>query len=175
MKQFHLCLFQFIRKIRPQTLLDVGCGEGYTTILIKKEFPELQVEGFEHDEDTVKKANSIHKELDVKKGDITNIEKENNSFDLVLSSEVLEHLKNPEIAIKECKRVSKQYCIFTVPNEPFFRLANLARLRYISKLGNPPGHINHWTKSQFSYILRKEFESVTIKTSFVWTVALCKK
>lgn len=49
--------------------------------------------------------------------DIENLNYKNHTFDLVLHSEVLEHVNNPEKALKECLRVLKDggVCLFTVP------------------------------------------------------------
>ena len=43
---------------------------------------------------------------------------EDNSFDLIFSSNLLEHLPNPDKCIKECKRLIKPngFIIHTVPN-----------------------------------------------------------
>jgi len=173
MNQFHNVLFMLINKINIKTLLDVGCGEGYTTNLVQKEFPDVNITAIEFDEATVKKANEINSGLKVEKGDIYNINFKDNYFDAVLSSELLEHLEYPEKAIKECKRVSKKYCIFSVPNEPWWRIANILRLSYLPRLGNTPGHIQHWTKKSFRRLLKKHFKHVVIKNSILWNFALC--
>lgn len=49
--------------------------------------------------------------------DIQNLKYKDNSFDLVLHSEVLEHVNDPQKALTECLRVLKKggICIFTVP------------------------------------------------------------
>lgn len=49
--------------------------------------------------------------------DIQNLSYTNSSFDLVLHSEVLEHVSSPSLAIRQCKRVLKKdgICLFTVP------------------------------------------------------------
>jgi ubiquinone/menaquinone biosynthesis C-methylase UbiE len=46
-----------------------------------------------------------------------NLEIESESFDLVIHSDTLEHVSNPERALSECRRVlrSSGKCIFTVP------------------------------------------------------------
>lgn len=49
--------------------------------------------------------------------DITALSHKSNSFDLVLHSETLEHVPDPEAAIEECRRVLKRrgVCLFTIP------------------------------------------------------------
>jgi ubiquinone/menaquinone biosynthesis C-methylase UbiE len=49
--------------------------------------------------------------------DMTNLSFEADTFDLVIHSDTLEHVPNPERALSECRRVLRTngYCIFTVP------------------------------------------------------------
>lgn len=49
--------------------------------------------------------------------DITNLSYKDSSFDLILHSEVLEHVTDPHQALKECRRVLKPggICLFTIP------------------------------------------------------------
>ena len=103
-----------------------------------------------------------------------NLEREDSSFDLVTVLEVLEHLEQPSDAIKEAKRVSKEFCIFSVPFEPYWRILNLLRLKYISDLGNTPGHMNHWSKSGFEKLLKNQFSIVKLQTVFPWNFAICR-
>jgi len=74
---------------------------------------------------------------------------------MVLCTEVLEHLENPEKGLKELIRVSSKYILLSVPNEPFFMLENLVRLKNVSRLGNDIEHINHWTFFGFRKFLKK--------------------
>ena len=78
---------------------------------------------------------------------IYNIDSNDNNYDLVIACEVLEHLEEPEIALSELFRISNKYVLISVPNEPFWRIANFARGKYLNRLGNTPGHINHWSKN----------------------------
>jgi SAM-dependent methyltransferase len=49
--------------------------------------------------------------------DMTNLSFESDSFDLVIHSDTLEHVPNPERGLSECRRVLRSVgkCIFTVP------------------------------------------------------------
>jgi ubiquinone/menaquinone biosynthesis C-methylase UbiE len=95
------------------------------------------------------------------------------TFDMVLLSEVLEHLSEPENGIEEAKRVSQGYVLVTVPNEPYWRIANMLRLSYLRDFGNTPGHVQHYTKKKFGEILRRHFSRVRMMCSTIWIIALC--
>ena len=49
----------------------------------------------------------------------------------------------------------------------------MARGKYISSLGNTPGHIQHWSKRSFLNMLNKYVDIVEVLTPLPWTIALC--
>lgn len=160
--------------VEVDNILDVGCGEGYITKHIKEYKKGINIEGIDYYDDVIEIARKNYPEIKFLQGSIYNLPYSDSTFCLLLSTEVLEHLDNPEKAINEIKRVSKKYCIITVPNEPYFRIANICRLKHLSSLGNTPGHIQNWTKKDFKELLEKHFKDVSIKISTLWQIALCK-
>lgn len=87
---------------------------------------------------------------------------------------MLEHLQEPDKALKEIIRVASKGVIITVPNEPWFCLGNLLVLKNIRRLGNPQDHINHWTSFKFrKFILSSAEEFIfSFGKSFPWNIAI---
>ncbi len=168
-------LIKELRNINPSTVLDVGCGEGFTLSRIEKENIGKKLEGIELQQEAVVLGNNMHPNLTLKQGDIYQLPYEDNSFDVVLCSEVLEHLEYPEKAMEEIFRVTKKYCIITVPNEPFFRIANFLRGKNILRLGNDIEHIQHWSFVGIRKLVQKYFYVKTSKLPFPWTIVVGKK
>lgn len=106
---------------------------------------------------------------------IYDISQADDSFDLVIASEVLEHLEQPEKALDEILRISKKYILVSVPNEPIWRVCNVLRGKYWRDLGNTPGHIQHWGKKQFCNMVGKRCQILEAKAPFPWTMLLCEK
>ena len=74
------------------------------------------------------------------------------------------------------KRVTKKYILLSVPNEPFFILANFLRGKYLKSFGNHPEHINHWTFLGFEKMLKKNgLTVVKSRHPFAWSLVLVKK
>jgi 2-polyprenyl-3-methyl-5-hydroxy-6-metoxy-1,4-benzoquinol methylase len=96
-------------------------------------------------------------------------------FDLAICCEVLEHLEQPELALREICRVSAGCAVLSVPNEPLWRLLNLARGAYVRDLGNTPGHINHWGPRAFRAMVSRHFRVVETVRPVPWTGLLCTK
>ncbi len=97
------------------------------------------------------------------------------SFDMVMLCEVLEHLHEPEKALAESGRISRRYCIFSVPREPLFMLSDLLRGKNILRLGNDEEHVNHWTDKGFREFISPYFDIIEVRRPFPWTVVLCEK
>jgi len=85
-------------------------------------------------------------------GDMTRSELPSNSFDLVVSVEVLEHVEEDERFVAEVRRVLKPggRFIMTTPNGDFVVNRN-------------PDHKRHYKRQQLSDLLSRSFESVDVE------------
>lgn len=136
-------------KKRVYHILDAGCGEGFLTDLIYKNFKNVEITGLECVQEALDIAKRMNDKICFQQGNIYRMPYEDSAFDIVICSEVLEHLQHPNRALRELERVSGIALLLTVPDEPWFCLGNLLALKNIQSLGNPAGHINHWTYSGF--------------------------
>lgn len=88
--------------------LDVGCGAGYSLIKAQE---ELECLCFGVDPDPgghgVGRYNELDSELNIKKGVSENLPFEDESFDVVFCSHVLEHVIDEQKSLEEIKRVLK--------------------------------------------------------------------
>lgn len=154
--RFNKNLIKVIKEINPVSILDAGCGEGFIIKLISDNVEgELKICGFDLSEQAAGFAEQINKDANIKAASIYDIPFENNSFDLVICSEVLEHLEKPEEALKETNRVAKRDIILSVPHEPLFSLENLVTLRHLKTFGNNPEHVQRWGIGSFRKLARK--------------------
>lgn len=93
------------------------------------------------------------------------------SFDLVVCTEVLEHVADPPVALRELRRVARDAAILTVPHEPFFRAGNLLRGRHVRRLGSTPGHRWTWTRGGFARLAGDDAQWFS---AFPWQGAVCR-
>lgn len=165
-----------IRPLNIETVLDAGCGEGFTLDRLQQEKIGKTFEGIEFDQEAVELGNKLYPTLNIKQGDIYKLPFKNNSFDLVVCTEVLEHLENPKKAYRELLRVSRKYVLISVPNEPFFTIQRIARFQNIRHLGAHPEHIQHWTFPAFmKFIKVRGVKIVSRKLPVPWTMVVIKK
>jgi SAM-dependent methyltransferase len=94
-------------------------------------------------------------------------------FDLVLFLEVLEHLPAPRLALDEARRVCRGELVASVPREPIWRVLNLVRGAYWRRLGNTPGHLQHWGRRSFLRLLRERWIVRNVATPTPWLMARC--
>ena len=69
---------------------------------------------------------------------------------------------------------SSRWLLVSVPREPLWRALNMARGAYLRDLGNTPGHLNHWSKRSFARLLARHGEVVELRSPFPWTMALVR-
>ena len=173
---FYRKFFKMIKPLRAVTILDVGCGEGFTLKKLEEKKIGKKNEGIDFSNEAIKIGRKIYPELALRKGDVYDLDYKDNAFDLSICTEVLEHLADPVKAVAEIKRVTGKYILFSVPNEPFFIMANFFRGKYLKRFGNHPEHINHWTSFGFESFLKKQgLTVVKSKHPFAWSIVLAKK
>jgi len=172
---FNEQLVGFVCLANSKSVLDIGCGEGFTIEYLIKRLPSLNLVGGDISKESLNVAKGINRTVKFKQADVNNMPFEDGQFDLVICSEVLEHLGRPEVALDEINRVTNKYCILTVPNEPMFSLINFLRGNNIMLLGKSPHHRQFWSENEFVNFIQRTFEIIEIRKPLPWIMALCKK
>jgi len=157
-----------------QSILEIGCGEGFVLDYLAKREPDINLLGIDINKDAIKMASMISASM-IKYicANGQNIPFQDNSFDLVILSEVLEHVEEPEQTLKDAIRVSKSYLLITIPLEPYFQ--TVANILNSLKLADDPDHINFWTKSEFQRWLKHSIPILHYEICDLYQLALCKK
>ena len=96
---------------KPESVLDVGCAYGF----VVKRFQDLGIPatGIEYSPFAVSQAVTEN----IYEGDVRDLSRfKNNSFDLVLGTELLEHIPEDDLfnAVKEMYRVSKRFIFLLI-------------------------------------------------------------
>lgn len=157
----------------PRRILDAGCGEGFAMRAVFAT-ASAAVVGLDGSAGALGVAGELNPGRSFAAGDLYALPFPDASFDLVACMEVLEHLDEPARGLRELRRVSAGWLLLSVPNEPLFRGANFLRGKNVAALGNDPGHVNHWSASGFLRFVGVQCTVVASRTSFPWTLALCR-
>lgn len=172
---FYKVLLGEIKKLNPESILDAGCGEGFTLNKLKQAKIGRHLEGMEFVDAAIALGKKIHPAIPIRKANIYKMPYKDNSFDLVICTEVLEHLDDPEKALVELKRVTSKYLVLTVPDEPLFTIQRFLRGKNIFKLGAHPEHIQHWSAGSFKKFVKSYVKIIDDKTPLPWIMIVAKK
>jgi ubiquinone/menaquinone biosynthesis C-methylase UbiE len=166
-------LDQSLPKVDPTRILEVGVGEGEVADRVSRRYPDAFVTGIDLPDPTLADHWSSRR-FAASFADIGWLPFPDDSFDLVLAIEVLEHVPDPALALRELRRVARRDVVLSVPREPIWRAANMARGKYFSDWGNTPGHIQHWTRAQFVELVGAHLDVVTVRSPMPWTMVAAR-
>jgi SAM-dependent methyltransferase len=172
--RFRSRLLAELRPLAPRSVLDAGCGEGHVTAWVADALPASDITGVEGRTDALAAFRARNPGLHAVEGDLRALPFQDAMFQLVLCTEVLEHLSQPREALRELGRVCSGHLFLTVPYEPFFRVGNLARGRYLTRLGSTPGHVSTWGRRGFLRLIETEAEPMRWMSIFPWQAVLAR-
>jgi ubiquinone/menaquinone biosynthesis C-methylase UbiE len=149
-----------------QRLLEVGCGGGHALRL----FPECELTGVDVSGHMLEKARRNLEGYRVRllKGELSQHELADASFDRIVCTEVLEHAVNPDTILAGIRRLLRPdgRAVITFPNDPLVhRLKSVIRgcgltvlppFRRIS-WGGDKYHLHTWTVAQMRELLGRFF------------------
>jgi 2-polyprenyl-3-methyl-5-hydroxy-6-metoxy-1,4-benzoquinol methylase len=176
MAGFERTLDELFARAAPASVLDVGCGEGVLSARWAARLDPGRVVGIDL-EDPKLEAEWAQRErgnLEFRAMEAEQLQFADGEFDLVAATEVLEHVPDPEIVLREMARVGSKNLLVSVPREPLWRILNLTRGAYVRELGNTPGHLNHWSRGSFRALLGRFGEVVETRSPFPWTMLLVR-
>jgi len=172
MRGFLNSMTELYNFIEPDSVLEVGCGEGALANYLLEhsskrpqrfEASDLSLDALKAETDPL---------IKFRESSIYELPYSANSFDLVVCSEVLEHLEYPGRGLVELGRVAEKGVLLSVPWEPVWRVLNMARGRYIKALGNTPGHIQHFSRQGLINLVQTHLQIAKKRTPLPWTILL---
>jgi len=145
----HLVRYEFARQfVQEKEVLDIACGSGYGTKILAKSGAK-KVTGIDISEDAVKIAQEKYSQENIKyiTANAEDTKQIDHNFDLVVSFETIEHLKNADKFLQEIKRITKPdgLVFISTPN------------REVSQEKNPY-HLKEYNKQEFQELINKYFK-----------------
>ena len=148
LRAFHLN--QLLHQLHKRwKILDAGCGIGLNTFLMAKK--GLRIVGIDNDPEKISLAKKILKSLNLPRvsfalQDITQMKFSQESFDAIVCFEVLEHVKEDNLALSEISRVLKKngLLLLSVPGKGLISKINLAAKSHVRE-----GYSFHQLKTKF--------------------------
>lgn len=154
----------------PESVLDVGCGEGLLADHLIRLRRPARFEGVDVELDRL--APGLHPDLKFQPASVYQLPYPDRSVDLVVCCEVLEHLHDPAAGLAELARVARRHVLLSTPWEPVWRMLNVARGRYVRDLGNTPGHVQHFSRRALLRLAETRLRVTAVRRPLPWTVIL---
>jgi hypothetical protein len=129
-----------------ETALDVGARDGFVSLLLADRFQKVCAL------DLVR-PNLEHQSVECVQGDICRLDFPDNSFDLVLCAEVLEHIPPARLrrACDELARVTRRHLLIGVPFDQDIRLGRTL-CRACGRRNPPWGHVNVFDENRLELL-----------------------
>jgi 2-polyprenyl-3-methyl-5-hydroxy-6-metoxy-1,4-benzoquinol methylase len=172
MWNFTRTVMGMVKSTGARQILDVGCGEGYFSRLFARE--GIKVKAVDVSDKVIEIARSMTAPGTVtyEARGISALSAERDRSEMVAGLEIMEHVTDPEAALDKIASLAAPYVILSVPNEPLWRILNMARGRYLTRLGNTPGHLQHWSPAAFERFVSTRVRILEVRHPLPWTVIL---
>lgn len=157
------------------SILEVGCGEGHLASFIAS-LGIAPVKGCDFSAEIIDEATRLHGNEGIwfYTKSIYDLDPNLDAADLLVCCEVLEHLERPGEGLRRLAQTAGKYVLLSVPGEPVWRVLNVLRGKYLGRLGNTPGHINHWSPGGFRKLVCEYLEVLETRSPFPWTMVLAR-
>lgn len=139
----------------PIKLMDVGCGDGYLLKEIAIQFPQINLFGVDLSQSRVETAKKFVPTAMLETGDAQNIPFGEETFDVVVCSEVIEHCPNDLKVLAELYRISKSnsFLILTAPN--LYTLESISKALIGRRIVPPSYHLREYSYYQLIRKMRE--------------------
>jgi 2-polyprenyl-3-methyl-5-hydroxy-6-metoxy-1,4-benzoquinol methylase len=176
MRAFQRNLDDLFDSTHPESVLDIGCGEGVLTERWAQALAPRRVVGIDLDDPLLAAewARRAAANLTFLAQRAERLPFADDEFDLATAIEVLEHVADPDATLSEMARCAARHLLVSVPREPLWRAVNMARGAYWRSLGNTPGHVNHFSKAAIVALCSRHGEVIETRSPFPWTMVLVR-
>lgn len=160
--------------VKPKKFLDVGCASGWLLSKIAKKYPKAACIGVDVYKNAIQYGKKRYKSLQLIHADAHNLPFKDETFDIVLCTEVLEHVISPEKVLKEINRVLKDEGVAIIEmdtgNMPF-RLIWYCWTRLAHGVWKD-AHIHTFTEQKLEDMIKGDSFVITKKKVFNYTMAV---
>ena len=163
-----------VSQAAPESLLDVGCGEGIVTERMAQFVGDGGVTGLDRQADNLQPHWNQRSSISFQVGDACALDFTDDSFDMVSMIEMLQLIPDHRAALAESARVGRSWLLVTTPVEPLWRFMNVARGAYLSERGNTPGHVHHFSFKAIQQELADFGDVVAARRVLPWAQILLR-
>jgi 2-polyprenyl-3-methyl-5-hydroxy-6-metoxy-1,4-benzoquinol methylase len=127
-------------ELAPRRLIDVGCGTGHLLAEVLSRVPEAEAVGVDYAANAIAQLAEVAPAARGVHASLFDLHEEPHAYDLVLCTEVLEHVERPEEALEVLVRLCAPggHVVATVPD---------------GEQDSYEGHVSFWSEAEFARFL----------------------
>lgn len=156
-------------------ILDVGCASGWFLSEISKKRSNLSCFGIDPYKKAIDFGSKKYKSLCLQNADAHNLPFPDNYFDLIICTEVLEHVENPITILSEIKRVLKKngqaIIEMDTGNKLFQTVWKIWTKHFVGKVWKG-AHLQHFTYIKLKNMIKKNGFVISEEKTFNLTMAV---
>ena len=145
-----------VQQLGSRKILDVGCGDGRLGRAIRANCPNIVIHGCDLSTAALTRSEGLDRQYVV---DLNweALPEPGESFDLVIASEVIEHLIMPDRVLEELTRLLKKggHLLLTVPNVAFWRFRVQALNGQVPSVTADDRHLHSFSASLLEHLIRE--------------------
>ncbi len=167
-------VLQSIGSFQPKKVLDVGCAGGWFISEMAKKYPHTKCYGVDVYEPAISYAKKRYEAITFSTADAHKLPYQNESFDLIVCTEVLEHVIDPKNVMDEITRILKKDGIAIIEMDSgnlLFRIiwhwwTNMRKGVW------KDSHIHAFTAKKLETLLKKSTLKIKTQRSFNFSMAV---
>jgi ubiquinone/menaquinone biosynthesis C-methylase UbiE len=159
---------------RPKKILDVGCASGWFLKQVKEKYPESWCYGVDLYEKAVNYGGKKYGDLVLKHADAHKLPFKKECFDLIICTEVLEHVVDPDKVLLEIKRVLKKNGTVVIEMDTGNLLFQAVWSVWIKLYGRvwSDAHLHLFDKKKIISLIKKSGLRIVRTATFNWSMAV---
>ena len=147
----------------PQLIVDIGTADGLMADKLQAKFKNSKFIGIDLSSELLKSNKNMY--LNKIQADAESIPLTDNIADVIIATAIIEHVPNPKLFIRECKRILKPTGIIVISTpDPFLEFIS-------SKIGllKETGHQYTFTLSQLNQLIQKNGFTIIKERKFMFS------
>lgn len=149
-----------LKNLNFSTCLDVGCASGYMIYEISKRFPNAKYFGVDVFDKAINYAKRQYPQIDFKVASADKLPFKDDTFDLVLFYETIEHVEDPLLCLKEIKRVTSENGTLVLAMDSGSLLFRIVWFVWENTFGRV------WQEAHLHPFTHEELEDLILKSGF---------
>jgi ubiquinone/menaquinone biosynthesis C-methylase UbiE len=159
--------YQYVRaqirdtQIDGKKVVDLGCGDGQWSVELSRSH-RPQLVGIDYNPLRLERYRQNVPHAEVRFGSCLEIPLDDNSADVVMFHQVLEHLSTPEVALREIHRILRPggWLMLSVPNEGTWLKQQIQYRLIEPRALEQTDHVNFFTRPSLRALLEKNMYQV---------------